>query len=287
MTNNWNLSNLVKDLITYNQSDPSPRNEIWASDLGKMKLETYLKMKGMKYTNPADGNGMFNFFMGKAIENGLTQMLTDCGIAHSTQERIEIKLPGCLTVVGKPDVLLEVTDWEETIKQIKITSDDGNEERLEAKKKKLIELVRGWQKKYPDGLPKTAFEIKSVSDWGFQNAQRIGWKQAYHHYFLQAYTYLYGLGLNEVHLLFISKGSKMLTEEIVILKNEEAEQEWMAEIKEISDNFNKDTEPAPPALITVNGWGKEAINWQIGWSSYKNYILKKYYPDYDNYEEVN
>lgn len=287
MTNNWNLSTLVKDLITYNQSSPSPREELWASDLGKMRIDTYLKLKGKEYTNPADGNGMFNFFMGKAIENGLTQMLTDCGIAHSTQERIEINLPGCLPLVGKPDVLLEVTNWDETIKNISITSDDGNEERLEAKKKKLVDLVKEWQKKYPDGLPKTAFEIKSTSDWGFQNAQRVGWKKAYPHYFLQAYTYLYGLNLPEVHLLFISKGSKMMTEEIVILKNEEAEKEWRDEIKAISDIYYSNTEPTPPALMSVNGWGKETLNWEINYSPYKNYILKKYYPDYDNYEEVN
>ena len=286
MKNNWSLSTLVKDLITYNQSSPTPREVIWATDLGKMYLETYLKMKGVPYTNPTDGNGMFNFFMGKAIENGLTQMLTDCGIAHSTQEKIEIKLPNCLTVVGKPDVLLEVINWDETIKQINITSDDGNEERLEAKKQKLIELVKGWQKKYPDGLSKTAFEIKSTSDWGFQNAQRVGWKQAYPHYFLQAYTYLYGLNLPEVHLLFISKGSKMMTEEIVILKNEEAEQEWREEIEKISSNFAKDTEPTPPALMSVNGWGKETLSWQIQYSPYRTHILNKYYPDYEDYKNI-
>ena len=282
MANNWNISSLVKDLITFNQSDPSPREEIWASDLGKTHLDTYLKMKGVKYTNPTDGNGMFNFFMGKAIENGLTQMLLDCGIAHETQERIEIKLPNCLPVVGKPDVLLEVKDWDETIKNIKITSDDSNEERLEVKKQKLIGLVREWQKNYPGGLPKTAFEVKSTSEWGFNNGKMVGFKKAYPHYFLQAYTYLYGLNLPEVHLLFISKGSKMMTEEIVILKNEEVEREWKEEIKMITDNFKKDTEPAPPELMTINGWGKEAMNWELNYSPYKDYTLEKYYPEYQS-----
>jgi len=280
MANNWNLSTLVKDLICYHQMSPEPRKEIWASDLGKMHLDTYLRLKGVPYTNPTDGNGMFNFFMGKAIENGLTQMLLDCGIAHSTQERVEINLPGCLPVVGKPDVLLEVADWNETIKNIKITTDDDNEERTERKREKLIELVKEWQKKYPDGLPKIAFEIKSTSDWGFQNAKTIGFREAYPHYFLQAYTYLYGLNLPEVHLLFISKGSKMDTEEIVILKNEQDEKLWKDEIKAISEMYLTDKEPLPPELMTTNHWGKEEVNWKIKYSQYRTHILNKYYPEY-------
>jgi len=279
---NWNLSTLVKDLICFNQSDPAPREEIWASDLGKAHLDTYLKLKGLAYTNPADGNGMFNFFLGKAIENGITQMLLDCGIAHSTQERVEIKLDGCLPIVGKPDVLLEVMDWDETIKNINITSDDSNEERLAIKKEKLIELVKGWQEKYPDGLKKTAFEIKSTSEWGFNNALKVGFRQAYPHYFLQAYTYLIGLGLDEVHLLFVSKGSKMLTEEIVIKRNEELESEWKEEIETISRNHQSNEWPQPETLMSVNGWGKETLNWKIAYSPFKDLILETFYPDYDS-----
>jgi hypothetical protein len=278
--NAWNLSTLVKDLICYRQSAPKPRKEIWASDLGKAPLDTYLKMKGTPYTNPTDGNGMFNFFMGKAIEQGLTQMLLDCGLAHNTQERLEIKLDGCLPVVGKPDVILEVKDWEVTIKNIHITSDDGNEERLTKQKEQLTSLIREWQKEYPGGLPKTAFEVKSTSEWGFNNAKLVGFKQAFPHYFLQAYTYLYGLDLPEVHLLFVSKGSKMMTEEIVILRNEDAEKEWKQEIKMISDNFNSNIAPQPEPLMAKNGWGKETLNWKLQYSPYRDHILSTYYPEY-------
>ena len=282
MANNWSLQTLVKDLITFNQMSPEPRSHIWATDLGKPYIDTYLKRKRVPYTNPADGNGMFNFFMGKAIENGLTQMLTDCGIAYSSQDKVSIKLPDCLEVTGKPDVMLEVTDWNRVIENIKITSDDENEERVERKKQKLIELVKGWQEKYPEGLPKTAFEIKSCSEWGFTNAQTVGFRTAYPHYFFQAYTYLYGLNLPEVHLLFISKGSKMMTEEIVIVKNEAFEQMWKDEIKTISENYKNDTEPAPPELMIKNNWGKETMNWQLKYSSYLDYIMNKYYLDYQN-----
>ena len=278
--NNWNLSTLVKELITYQSSVPSKRDQIWASDLGKMHLDTYLKMKGVSYTNPTDGNGMFNFFLGKAIENGITGMLKDSGVAFETQERVEISLPNCLKLTGKPDVLLEVTNWEETIERIKLTTDDTNTERNEDKLQKLIGLVKGWQSRYPEGLPKTAFEIKSTSEWGFNNAKKTSFKDAYPHYFLQAYTYLYGLNLPEVHLLFVSKGSKMATEEIVILKSEEMEREWIKEVQTISDYIKGDTEPTPPPLLTKNAWGKEGLNWQIAYSPYKDYILSHYYPDY-------
>ena len=280
MTNNWSLSTLVKDLICFNTMTPEPRERLWASDLGKMHIDTYLKLKGVPETNPTTGDGMFNMYMGKQIELGIIQMLKDCGVAHESQTRLEIKLDGCLPLTGKPDIVLEVKDWEEAIKNVKVENDDSNPERAESKKQKLIALMRDWQKRYPEGLPKTAFEIKSVSDWGYNNAKIIGWREAYHHYFLQTYTYLYGLDLPEVHLLFVSKGSKMMTEEIVILKNENDEAEWKKEIKELSDAFYSNTEPTPPPLMLKNGWGKDALNWNINWSNYRDYILEKYYPEY-------
>lgn len=280
MTNNWNLSTFVKDLICFNQSEPEVRDHLWATDLGKPYLDTFYKLNGVPYSNPADGNGMFNFFLGKSIENGITQMLTDCGIAYSSQDKVEVKLPNCLPLTGKPDVLMEVKYWDETIKNIKITTDDENQERTDKKKEKLVELVKGWQTRYPDGLPKTAFEIKSCSEWGFENAKRTGFKSAFPHYFLQAYTYLYGLNLPEVHLLFVSKGSKMMTEEIVLLQNEADEQEWKAEIYKISQFILTNTEPAPEELMVKNGWGKMGLNWKIAYSPYKDKIISKYYPDY-------
>src|SRR3990167_935791 len=169
--NQWSLQVLIKDLISYTATqNPTPREEIWASELGKPYLDTYLKMKGMPYTNPASGDGLFNFYLGKAIETGIYDMLSKCGLAHTPQDRTVITLPGCLPLVGKPDIVLEVKNWDEVLKNAVIAGDDTNEVRVAEKTNLLKNLIKNWTKKYPKGLPLTPFEVKSCSEWSFNEA---------------------------------------------------------------------------------------------------------------------
>ncbi len=116
---NWNLKDLLGDLMGATaELAPEPRAEIWASDLGKPYVDRWLQMKGVPYSNPADGRDLMTYFLGKQIELGFVQMLTRCGVAYRAQERLRVLEPDCLPVVGKPDLVAEIRDWKTVLDRL-------------------------------------------------------------------------------------------------------------------------------------------------------------------------
>ena len=150
---NWNLKDLLSDLIGATApAAPTPRAEVWASDIGKPYVDRWLQMKGTPYSNPPNGADLLTFMLGKQIETGLAQMLTRCGIAFRSQEKLRIQPEGCLPVVGRPDLVAEVTDWQKV--------KDAASNRLPdegyvsaAQRQALQRLLADWQERCPDGLP--------------------------------------------------------------------------------------------------------------------------------------
>ena len=111
-TTDWRLVDLLSDLMGATaQTEPTPRQEIWASDLGKPYIDRWLQMKGVPYSNPPTGETLMTFFLGKQIEIGIGEMLTRCGIAFRAQERVEVIVEDCLPVAGRPDLITAVADW--------------------------------------------------------------------------------------------------------------------------------------------------------------------------------
>ncbi|NLS79438.1 MAG: hypothetical protein GXY76_19485 [Chloroflexi bacterium] len=96
----WNLTSLQGHLLgdlmgAMAELAPESRAEIWACDLGKPYVDRWLQMKGVPYSNPADGRDLaawnaVTFFLGKQIELGFAQMLARCGVSHRAQERLRV-----------------------------------------------------------------------------------------------------------------------------------------------------------------------------------------------------
>lgn len=267
--NNWNTKQLLADLIGHTAKvKPKERAEIWASDLGKPFIDRFLAMKGTPYTNPAQGEQLVSFFLGKALEEGLTKMLTACGLAYESQEKLTIELPKCLPLVGKPDLVLEVKSWDKVIKKAEEAAALLTDEEEEEKKKELVRRMRLWQDRYPDGLPKTVVEIKSVNSWAFSYHQKSGGLgNAYPHHHLQLYTYLYGLNLEEGHLLYVARDTGFM-EEVVILRNKRLEKQWREDILKISHYFKENIRPPREALYDEKG----KINWRAKFSPYRDLV---------------
>jgi hypothetical protein len=264
---NWNLKDLLSDLIGATApAAPTPRAEIWASDIGKPYVDRWLQMKGTPYSNPPNGADLLTFYLGKQIETGLAQMLTRCGIAFRSQEKLRIQPEGCLPVVGRPDLVAEVTDWQK-VKDAAANRlpDDGYVSA--AQRQALGRLLADWQERCPDGLPLMVFEIKSVNSQAFRYHQgNGGFGDAYPHHRLQLYTYIRGLNLAEGHLLYVARDTGWM-EEVVVRPTEELEADWLADVLTISRYIQEDTRP-PLEPLYLDG----KANWRVSYSRYKDYL---------------
>lgn len=266
---NWNLKDLLGDLMGARaELVPAPRAEIWASDLGKPYVDRWLQMKGVPYSNPASGQDLLTFFLGKQIELGIAEMLTRCGLAFRAQEKLTVQQGDALPVVGRPDLILAVRDWQEALGAVE--GDIADSPQRPAPRQALLELLGLWQTRCPEGLMPTVFEVKSLNSLAFKyHRGNGGLSNAYPHHRLQLYSYLHGLGMDEGHLLYIARDTGWI-EEVVIRPNEELEAEWLRDIETISRYYREDERP-PLEPREIDG----KANWRVTYSRYKDYLYQE------------
>ncbi|MHB1356691.1 MAG: hypothetical protein ACYCZF_12040 [Anaerolineae bacterium] len=269
--NGWNIKDLLADLMgTTAELEPEPRAEIWASDLGKPYVDRWLQMMGIPYSNPLTGKTLMTFFLGKQIEVGVEQMLIRCGVGCRSQERLVVQQPDCLPVVGRPDLVVQVANWETLTAVEDAQWEDSPRDRmaLVAQKQALKALLSGWRERYPEGLPTTVFEVKSLNSYAFKyHRGEEGLSNAYPHHRLQLYTYMRGLGLTEGHLVYVARDTGWM-EEVVVRETEQLEKAWIQDIEMMSYYYlSEKRPPLEPAQVD----GKD--NWRVSYSRYKDYLL--------------
>ncbi|MHB1355029.1 MAG: hypothetical protein ACYCZF_03520 [Anaerolineae bacterium] len=269
--NGWNIKDLLADLMgTTSELEPEPRAEIWASDLGKPLVDRWLQMMGIPYSNPLTGKTLMTFFLGKQIEVGVEQMLIRSGVGCRSQERLVVQQPDCLPVVGRPDLVVQVANWETLTAVGDAQWEDSPRDRmaLAAQKQALQALLSGWRERYPEGLPTTVFEVKSLNSYAFKyHRGEEGLSNAYPHHRLQLYTYMRGLGLTEGHLVYVARDTGWM-EEVVIRETEQLEKDWIQDVESMSYYYlNEKRPPLEPAQVD----GKD--NWRVSYSRYKDYLL--------------
>jgi len=265
---NWNLKDLLGELMGASaEREPAPRAEIWASDLGKPYVDRWLQMKGVPYSNPPSGQELVTFFLGKQIESGIGEMLTRCGLAFHSQERVAQQPEGCLPVVGRPDLVVPVGAWDQMLAAVE---QELPQSARPATRQTLLALLRRWQARCPEGMTPLIFEVKSLNSLAFKyHRGNGGLSNAYPHHRLQLYTYLRGLKLAEGHLLYIARDTGWI-EEVVIRPNEELEAEWLRDIETISRYYREDERP-PLEPREVDG----KANWRVTYSRYKDYLYQE------------
>ena len=276
----WNLTSLQGHLLgdlmgAMAELAPESRAEIWACDLGKPYVDRWLQMKGVPYSNPADGRDLaawnaVTFFLGKQIELGFAQMLTRCGIAFRSQERLRLLEPDCLPVVGKPDLVAEIRDWKAVLERLKEPATDGEFLMTSAQRQAMGWLLEAWRVRCPDGLPRTVFEVKSVNSMAFKyHRDNGGLSNAYPHHRLQLYTYLRALRLPEGHLLYVGRDTGWI-EEVVVRETEELESAWLQDVRRMTHYYLSDERPPLEPKIVE---GRE--NWRVRYSRYRDYLYRE------------
>lgn len=268
---NWNIKDLLGDLMGATvEIKPEARAEIWASDLGKPYVDRWLQMKGVPYSNPPTGKDLVTFFLGKQIELGIEQMLTRCGIAFKTQDRLTIRPKDCLPVVGRPDIVVKVANWQEVMAGVDEHLTEQGAGRSEVQLQALKGLLALWQKRCPEGLLPTVFEVKSLNSAAFKyHRGQDGLSNAYPHHRLQLYTYMRSLGLAEGHLVYVARDTGWI-EEVVVRPTEELEQAWLHDVETMSRYYLSEQRP-PLEPLKVDG----KDNWRVSYSRYKDYLYQE------------
>lgn len=253
----WNAGMEKADERTY-----EPRDYMWASELGKLHSDVFLKMKGTVPTNPPNARSLRKFEAGNMWEWIVKIILIRAGILISTQERVKVAYPDCIEVSGKMDFYaggkVNVTQAQNAIDEL----------CLPEKTQKTMENVISYLgAKYPDGLSKKVLEIKSVSSH-MMNALEITQTPLAIHA-LQAYHYTKSDEIDRADVVYICRDDCRMMEFPIFAGNEKYEAMYLKYVQEMTEFYRTDTMPpkSQPIIFSEEA-GKFELNRLIGWSPY-------------------
>ena len=268
--NNWTLSTLMSEMIkTRANKVGTPRREVWASEIGMPYLDRYMDMTSVPYTNLPDSKALLNFFLGEQLETGLKSILEGLGIAFTDNERVEYQIKDYLPVIAKPDLIVEVDNWDrvkqDLTEKAKALPEDKYKERELEKLRNQYKVIENFQTNYPAGLHKTIFEIKSTNSYAFKNIKREGAKL---HHELQLLTYLKAYNLPEGHIIYVNKEFGDMNEFVIRADNERLNELWEIDIQTMSFYIKNNIQPELEFY---------ASDWRYKYSKYYDLLYKELY----------
>lgn len=263
----WNEALLTRAERTY-----GPRKRIWASELGKARVDVFLAMKGEPPSNPPNPRSLRKFEAGNIWEWIISLILHRAGILEECQRYVTFTYPGLLQVTGKADFIcsgkpaLEFAEKEiETLSLPEVFLRSGR-----AITKHLIE------KRAVDSSDSRPLEIKSCSAYMFEARERK--QTASRHHKLQLYHYLRGLDLPMGEIVYICRDDCRMMEFVVQNHDPQLEEEYRGEILALTVAMANDERPPLESKIVWDAEiGKFTANWKVAYSIY----LKKLYGHQD------
>lgn len=274
----WSFYNLWNDsLEDRKEKELTPRNHMWAGELGGSYIDRYLKMKAVKPSNPLNPRSLRKFEAGNIWEAIVKYVLTRAGILISHQEWLKYQYPTLLNVTGKLDFVAGgKPDYEKAISVI--DAEFGWLPPFINRATKNIILTL--QIKYPEGLEEIILEVKSCSSFMFENYEK-GTASLNHK--LQLFHYLKAKPKDEGHITYICKDDARMIE-IGIFNPSPVEEEYKKDIEQMTYFINKDERPPLENFIVFDkDFGKFSANYKVGYSQYLTmlYGLKDQF-EFDN-----
>jgi hypothetical protein len=237
------------------------RNHIWASEMGGSLVDRYLKMTGVKPTNPPDTRSLRKFEAGNIWEWILTFVLKRAGIFIDSQEWVQHQYPDLLKVTGKLDVFAGgFPDYEKARAEI------DQMELPEFITRATNNIIENLQTAYPNGLKEIVLEIKSVSSFMFEKYQTSGNSNPNHR--LQCFHYLKSKNKTEGHIVYVSKDDARLLE-IGVMNPSPVEDEYIADIKAMTECLRARVRPdLEKPVVFDKDFGRFSANWKVAYSNY-------------------
>lgn len=258
----WSLSQVWNASLEKNEDRKlSPRDYIYASEVGGAFIDRYYKMKGVAYTNPPNMRSLRKFEAGNIWEWIVQIILKRAGILINSQEHLDYQYDGLLRVSGRLDHLAGgKPDWE------KAKAEMENLDLPDIFKRATNDIIDYLQINYPLGLKTLILEVKSVSSFMFESYLKSGEANPGHK--LQLYHYLKSKGLPEGHIIYICKDDcRML--ELGVFNPSQIEEIYKKDIETMTKYFNDDLEPPKEELLTFDEDSlRFSYNWKVGYSPY-------------------
>jgi len=258
----WGLAKIWNESLSANRKErlAQPRDHLWASELGKAKIDIWLKLKGEKPTNPPNNRSLRKFEAGNIWEWIVGLVLIRAGILQKEQEWLPYQYPGLLKVTGKLDFL---AGGKPNYDRAKKTIDGDFPDFI---KNAGQNIVSYFKEKYPEGIKPMVLEVKSTSSFMFDNYEKKGTSSLNHR--LQLIHYLKAKKMEKGMLIYICKDDcRML--EVPILVPSIDEERYKKEIEEITQYYNNNEQPPlEKPIVYDRDIEKFAKNWQIAYSGY-------------------
>lgn len=259
--NTWAFTQIWnKSLEERKEMPTTPRDYIWASELGKSAIDIILRMRGETPTNPPNPRSLRKFEAGNIWEWVVKLILLRAGILQGNQKYCSWQYPGLLRVSGKLDF---------------VAGGRPDYERSRAELNKLFlpevflravnKIIDYFEKEYPDGLRSKILEIKSVSGILFDKLERSQTCNRNHR--LQLTHYLVANCMERGDIVYVSKDDCRMIEIGVFRQN--SEEEYRAEIKKLTDWYgSRELPPAEKPIVFNEEFSRFEKNWHVAYSLY-------------------
>jgi hypothetical protein len=264
----WSLYNLWNESLDNGTERPMQvRDYIWASEIGGAYIDRYLKMKAIPFSNPPNPRSKRKFEAGNIWESIITYVLSRAGILVSRQDHLAYQYPNLMKVTGKLDCKAGGKPDYEKAKALIGTEFNWLPEFIS---RATMNIVKQLSEKYPDGLLEIILEIKSCSSFMFDIYERTN--TASQHHKLQLFHYLKATNMPEGHIVYVCKDDARLLE-IGILNPSEVEDDYKADIEQMTKYFNSGEEPPKEKFILFDDeFGRFSANWKVAYSQYLKYL---------------
>jgi hypothetical protein len=275
----WSFGQIWNDSLIKEDRPSVERDYIYASELGGAFIDRYLKMKGVKPSNPPQPRAQRKFQAGNIWEWIVRFILLRAGILKSQQQRVKIELPGCLLVSGKLDFGAGgYMDWEKAREDIQALH---LPDFIEWCSEKIILDLRAKYGNKP--LKKKILECKAVSTYVYERNEKLNKANPDHR--LQLFHYVYGAPLDQGDIIYVCKDDCRVKEFPVYNIEGELLESYKTDIKTISDYFsNSEKPPLEPELIWEEGTCKFKKNWKVEYSKYLTMLYG--YTDMDHFKAI-
>lgn len=282
----WSLQQVWNDSLEQRKDRKlTARNRIWASELGGSMIDRVLKMKGVEPTNPPNARSLRKFEAGNLMEWVVGVVLKRAGILQANQEWLEYQYDGLLPVTGKLDFLAGgQPDWEEAKKRVADIANFGLPDIFATLGTNIVDklIEQFGEGMFAKPMKTIVLEIKSTSSFMYEKYERDGKPSDNHR--LQCFHYMKAKGIDEGHIIYISKDDLRLLE-FGIFDTPENEAMYKADIEEITNYMKTNAEPEKASdMIYDFETGRFSDNWHV---KYSNYLTMLYgYKNQFEYDSI-
>lgn len=238
------------------------RERIWASEIGGSMIDRYLKMTGVKPTNPPNPRSLRKFEAGNIWESIVGFVLRRAGILIDSQEWLRHEYEGLLPVVGKLDFIAGGNpDYDKAAFSVKEI-----EWLPEFVTVATLNVVEKLKERYPSGLKNIVLEIKSCSSFMYEVYDKKGTGSPQHR--CQIFHYLKSKNMDEGHIVYVSRDDARILE-IPVFNPSDVEDSYKKDIETMTGYIrSKTTPPLEKALVFDETLGKFSANWKMAYSGY-------------------